>query len=132
MKGIKGNIKRVFKNDHDTIPTLEEVVHEITGVPIESIQKKGRPREIVEARQIVMALALESGRVSKNYITKHFRFKHHSPIGNAAIRISGFCDTNKKFKKMVDKIREEFIRRITSSRAFDSNIEIYQELKNQL
>lgn len=130
---VKKNVKRKSKNTHDEngrrmpfqndttiIPIIEDVVNTFVGL--------GK----IEAKQIIMALAYQTQKVTRDYVAKYFGHPFGSATDLSVKTFNNRYDSEKAFKNKVDQIKTVIEYRIASKDMLTRNLEVYQELKNQL
>lgn len=82
---------------------LTKIVAEIFGVEYLKLFENTRKRDIVEARQVIMFVAVRQIKVlSLSKIGEYFN-KDHATVIHAVKTVSNLCDTNYLFKEKVDQ-----------------------------
>ena len=79
------------------IKTIEDIASEIWKIPVESITTKTRKRDVVEARQVLMAYIKQQTSRRLNLIAKEY-MKDHSTIFHAIKTVNNLKETNKEFR----------------------------------
>lgn len=81
---------------------INEVMEEF-NVSKRDIFGQVRERNIVDARKTVQYLMIRLNNLSKSEVARIFK-KHHTTIMNAYRSISGFVETDPKFRERIDRI----------------------------
>jgi len=89
------------------LKTIEEIAAEIWEIPVESIMVKTRKREVVEARQVLMAYRKQQTGKSSNRVGKEYS-KDHATVLHAIKTVNNLRETDKVFRYKY----EEFNRRV--------------------
>jgi chromosomal replication initiation ATPase DnaA len=108
MQRAGGKIEHlVLDGSNLTLERICEVVMEKTNQPITEVSPS-RKRELVEARQIAMALSRENINPHPSYavISKYFGDKDHATALHACKIVNNLIDTDKNFRQKVENIRD--------------------------
>lgn len=84
-----------------------QVVSRITKVPIEQIKRKCRKRAIVIARQLSVYFAKEYTTMTLKAIAKEYGYIDHSTAIHCIYAVNDSLDTDKRFRVLFDRIKEE-------------------------
>lgn len=92
--------------------TLQRYVAGIWGINEEDIFKKTKKREVVEARQVCMAITLRETDASLQRVGTYFGGKTHATALHARRVANNFYETDKEFRRRFDDVLNAYIRGI--------------------
>jgi chromosomal replication initiator protein len=89
-----------------SIDKIKEIVTKYYDLPTDVLNENTRKREIVQARQIAMFLAKKYTKLSLSMIGNKIGKRDHSTVLHACKVVSGYLETDKKFKKDMEEIEK--------------------------
>lgn len=90
------------------VDTIKNVVATYFNIDVDAMQSKSRKRNIVNARQTAMYFCKEKTNLSYSAIGASIGRKDHATVVHACKTVSNLLETDQKFKKDIDKIRQQF------------------------
>lgn len=91
-------------NREVTIDSIQKMVCEYFSVPYETLQRKTRKREIVQARQITMYLAKTFTKNSLKTIGEHFGGRDHTTVIHSCQTVRDLMDSDEDFKENISEL----------------------------
>ena len=89
------------------IDSIQKIVCDYLGVPIEIMKSKTRKREVVQARQITMYFAKIFTKSSLANIGMQCGGKDHATVLHATKNVNDLIDTDKRFRKQIEDIENK-------------------------
>ena len=89
------------------IDSIQKIVCDYLGVPIEIMKSKTRKREVVQARQITMYFAKIFTKSSLANIGMQCGGKDHATVLHETKNVNDLIDTDKRFRKQIEDIENK-------------------------
>jgi chromosomal replication initiator protein len=94
-------------NPDVSLETIQTMVCEYFGLPVDMLRGRTRKREVVQARQISMYLAKKFTKQSLKSIGDSFGGRDHSTVIHSCQAVEDLMDTDRRFRGQLDEIQKK-------------------------